>query len=239
MRAEDFLKNRRWINGPEFLCKSKEEWPKLDVELGVSSVDDPEIKRDLKVNAIAKDLENATNHLIHYFSSWMKLKTSVAWFLKVKKTLVLLGQKMKEFCASAGLGKEKCETQEHKVVKKIQSFKATLKGQSLTPEDLAEAEWSIIQYVQRDKFKAEIASLKSDFKNVTKESLLYKLDPVMDGDVLRVGGRLSKAALPAESKHPAILSKDLHVSTLIMRHIHFKLGHAGRNHMLSSLRRKY
>ncbi len=61
----------------------------------------------------------------------------------------------------------------------------------------------------------------------------------MDGDVHRVGGRLSKAALPAEAKHPVILSKDLHVSTLIMHHIHLELGHAGRNHMLSSLRRKY
>lgn len=104
------------------------------------SLDDPEIKRDLKVNAIVKDLENATNYLIHYFSSCMKLKTSMVWFLKVKKTLVLLGQKRKEFCATAGLGTEKCETQEHEVAKNIQSFKATLKGQSLTPQDLAEAE---------------------------------------------------------------------------------------------------
>lgn len=61
----------------------------------------------------------------------------------------------------------------------------------------------------------------------------------MDGEILRVGGRLSKAAMPTESKHPVILSKDLHISTLILRHIHQQLGHTGRNHMLSRLWQKY
>lgn len=36
-----------------------------------------------------------------------------------------------------------------------------------------------------------------------------------------------------------ILSKDLHVSQLIYRHIHYQLGHARRNHMLYRLRQKY
>ena len=70
--------------------------PKLDV--------DPEVKKDLIVNTVVKDMENATDHLICYFSSWMKLKTSATWFLKVKETLMLVGQRRKEFCASAGLG---------------------------------------------------------------------------------------------------------------------------------------
>lgn len=123
--------------------------------------------------------------------------------------------------------------------RKICSFKDTLKGQNLTPEDLAKAEQSIIQYVQKHKFRSEIASLKDGCKNIPKDSLLYKLNPVMDGEILRVGGRLSKAAMPTESKHPVILSKDLHISTLILRHIHQQLGHTGRNHMLSRLWQKY
>lgn len=52
-------------------------------------------------------------------------------------------------------------------------------------------------------------------------------------------GRLKRAALPLETKHPAILGKDMHVATLILRHIHHQLGHAGRNHMVSRLRQKY
>ena len=65
------------------------------------------------------------------------------------------------------------------------------------------------------------------------------MDPVLDGGLLRVGGRLNKAAIPEDNKHPLILSKDQHISDLILRHIHLQLGHGGRNHVLSAARRKY
>lgn len=61
----------------------------------------------------------------------------------------------------------------------------------------------------------------------------------MDNGILRVGGRLGQAEIPAESKHPVILSKDLHVSVLILCHTHHQLGHAGRNHLLSRLPQRY
>lgn len=50
---------------------------------------------------------------------------------------------------------------------------------------------------------------------------------------------MSKAALPEESKHPLILSKDQHISTLILRHVHQQVGHSGRNHTLSQLCSKF
>ena len=62
---------------------------------------------------------------------------------------------------------------------------------------------------------------------------------MLDNGLLRVGGRLNRLAMPEEAKHPIILSKDLHISTLLLRHIHEQLGHGGRNHMLSRLRKKY
>lgn len=40
--------------------KSKEQWPKLSVDLDVNSADDPEVKGDLMVVAFVKDFENAT-----------------------------------------------------------------------------------------------------------------------------------------------------------------------------------
>ena len=102
----------------------------------------------------------------------------------------------------------------------------------------SKAEHAIICFVQGQRFKDEIASLKAG-NNVKKNSQLYKLDPVWEDGVLRVGGRLSKAALPEETKHPVILSKDLYVSMLILHYIHQQLGHRGRNHMLCHLRKKY
>ncbi|XP_024123270.2 uncharacterized protein LOC112143483 [Oryzias melastigma] len=46
-------------------------------------------------------------------------------------------------------------------------------------------------------------------------------------------------ALQKDAKHPVILPKDHHVSTLILRGIHQETGHSGRNYTLSRLREKF
>lgn len=50
-----------------------------------------------------------------------------------------------------------------------------------------------------------------------KSSQIFKLSPILKDGILRVGGRLSRAALPDEAKHPAILAKDLHISDIHLR----------------------
>ena len=62
---------------------------------------------------------------------------------------------------------------------------------------------------------------------------------MLEDGVLRVGGRLSRAALPEDAKHPVILANDLHISDVLLRHIHQQVGHGGRNYMLSKLRQRY
>lgn len=42
-----------------------------------------------------------------------------------------------------------------------------------------------------------------------------------------------------EEKHPIILAKDLHISELLLRHVHQKVEHGGCNHKLSKLRERY
>lgn len=84
-----------------------------------------------------------------------------------------------------------------------------------------------------------MATLQKGNRNVSKNSCIYKLDPVHDKGILRAGGRLSKMAMSEEQKHPAILPKDHHISKLVLRHILHQVGHSGRNYMLSKLRHKY
>lgn len=72
-----------------------------------------------------------------------------------------------------------------------------------------------------------------------RSSSLFKLNPVLVGGLLRVEGRLNKVAIPENIKHPLILSKDQHISELIIRYLHLQLGHSGRNHVLSAARKKY
>ncbi len=68
---------------------------------------------------------------------------------------------------------------------------------------------------------------------------LYKLNPILEDALFRVGCWLCKIEMPEDVKHPVILSKDQHISKLILKHIHKPIGHGGRSHILSKLRRKY
>lgn len=66
------------------------------------------------------------------------------------------------------------------------------------------------QILSKEKIPEEFSSLQKG-QNVKRTSHIYKLNPVLEEGVLRVG-RLIRAAMPLESKHPDILDKDLHIS---------------------------
>ncbi len=85
----------------------------------------------------------------------------------------------------------------------------------------------------------EIASLESGKTQIRRDGTIYKLNPILEDGLFRVGGWLCKIAMPEDVKHPVILSKDQHISKLILKHIHKQIVHGGRNHILSKLRRKY
>ncbi|XP_068227993.1 uncharacterized protein [Palaemon carinicauda] len=57
--------------------------------------------------------------------------------------------------------------------------------------------------------------------------------------ILKVGGRIRRSDIPRYAKHPILLPKKHHVTTLLIRHEHELLAHSGRNHVLSNLRQKY
>ena len=97
---------------------------------------------------------------------------------------------------------------------------------------------AIIKFCQGKRFPEELNSLGKG-QPVKGSSHLHKLRPQLQVGILRVGGRLSRLSMPMESKHPIILAKDLHISELLLRHIHQEVGHGGRNHMLSKLRERY
>ncbi|KAK0139489.1 hypothetical protein N1851_023681 [Merluccius polli] len=200
-----------------------DEWPANVVET-VIALDDIEVKKEAMVNVIhVEDSPGATGRLMAYFSDWMKLKVSVAWFLKLKG--VLLGRQSRRRQADAS--------------NSTKSRPQSPAGQVLSAKDLWEAELAIIQYSQQQGFAEEIAALSSGGATVSRQSVIYRLDPYLDKGVLRVGGRLTRGSLPEETKHPLILPKDQQVATLIIKYIHKQLGHSGRNHTLSTMRRKY
>ncbi len=227
---EYFLSNKRWIDGPSFLWRPSDiQFPSSDLTL---TDDDLEVKKELKVNAVVlQNGQNATSQLLHYLSEWKRLKVAVAWVLKLRKLLLELSRKRKE------LSLEQIDS--FSVNAKLREFKASLGRQSLIVEDIYKAEISIIRFSQQEQFQEEISELKDGSIDVKRNSSVYSLDPMLQDGLLLVGGRLGKSAMPSERKHPILLSKDQHVSHLILRDIHEQLGHGGRNQMVSKLRCKY
>ncbi|XP_068240040.1 uncharacterized protein [Palaemon carinicauda] len=95
-------------------------------------------------------------------------------------------------------------------------------------------------YVQREVFGDEVKALSREL-SVGKSSPIYKLDPFLDSEdgLLKVGGRIRRSDIPHTAKHPILLPKKHHVTTLLIRYEHELLAHSGGNHVLSSLRQKY
>ncbi|KAI7802084.1 hypothetical protein IRJ41_024663 [Triplophysa rosa] len=231
-RAGDFIKNNLWIEGPKFLWKPQEVWSK-NIVLTAVGVDDPKVKKEVVVNVLnTQGSLNGTSRLMAYFANWRKLQVAVAWFLKLKRMLLRRIRKKREL-DTADTNKQNALVQANCRVEN------TTGGQTLSAEDLMEAELAIICYCQQQRFPEEIAAMSSRKDLVSKQSVIYRLDPWLDNVFLRVGGRLARASLPEDTKYPLLLSKDQHVATLILKDLHEQLGHSGHNHMLSTLRRRY
>lgn len=244
LRAEVLLRPNRWMNGPDFLARPKDLWPKLPSQDKNLSSDDPEVKQDLAVNSTVI-VDDPTVKLLTYFSEWNRLKKAVAWFLKVKEMLKLACKKKPQ--GDTEMRKEKKRDCLPRACKKKHESNAG-KGkkdkeghpslQSLSVDEMNQAEEAIISYVQRQYFEEEILILQRG-DTIPKRSSLHRLDPWMDGNILRVGGRLNKCAIPMEIKNPIILPKDSHIPKLILTDIHKRAKHAGRNYIISKLRQLF
>ncbi len=229
LSADDFLKCERWLKGPKFLLTDERNWPKQELNKPVVTLDDPEVKQDIIVHScVVDDASNARNKLLNYFSDWEKLKTSVAWFLKFKDLL----QELRKHSKSAN--EHSCNK-----TKRQKNHKTRVKIQPLTRDDLHNAEMEIVRFCQQQRFQKEISLLEKGASSVQTNSDIYRLDPVLQDGLLRVGGRLRKASMPESMKHPIVLSKDQPICKLILQHIHKQVGHTGRNHMISALRKTY
>ncbi|XP_056272956.1 uncharacterized protein LOC130195451 [Pseudoliparis swirei] len=238
MKASDFVKSSRWLEGPGFLWKHEEDWPKTVLEVLVDS-DDQEVRKEATVNVISVvDVPSPTDQLIAYFSSWRRLKTAVAWFLRLKTMLLTQTRQRKQLEVSVVHHLEDTSQNRSKRAAKRQRVTAESNRMILTLDDLIGAEIAI-RYCQGQSHSEEISDLSSRKATVSQQSPVYKLDPILEDGLLRVGGRLGRGAMPEEAKHPLILCKDPHVSMLILKNIHHNLGHGGRVYTLSSVRKRF
>jgi hypothetical protein len=138
--AKEFIRNKRWINGPSFLWQNESEWPDTPEILFNALDNDPEVKRVVTTCAAqVSDCSydgDSVRKLIDYHSDWMNLKRSVAWLLRVRQTLL------------------------ERVRNKDAPSKVMVNMKPLTVHDMDRAEIAVIQHVQRSSYSSEINALQ-------------------------------------------------------------------------------
>ncbi|XP_072020362.1 uncharacterized protein [Amphiura filiformis] len=246
LKVQKFLDNTRWINGPEFLQEPEDKWPEMPRQRSID-IDDPEVKK-LVISHATVIKDSAIDKLLTYYSSWYRLRRAVAWILRIKKHLRYKVRQKKSEHVSTTLqqsGEDHTDKDDDKYGSQVRGTKP------LNAKDIQDAETAVVKYEQSKAFPEEIKILerqsldpasengKLDNSHVQRSSSIKKLCPFLLKGVLRVGGRLSKAALPENTRYPMILPKSSPVTELILREIHEMTGHSGRNYMLHILRKKF
>ena len=116
--------------------------------------------------------------------------------------------------------------------------RSKIKKEVLTLDELSEAKVFLIRETQLVYFRDDIVRLKAG-NFVSKNSSIFKLSPFLSDDgLLRVRGRIQLANLPSTTQHPIIIPK-CYLASLLTKHTHIQLKHAGVNSMLVNMRDNY
>ncbi|XP_073955623.1 uncharacterized protein [Choristoneura fumiferana] len=97
----------------------------------------------------------------------------------------------------------------------------------ITPAEVTRALMALIKFSQMNYFSSEIELLKAHKFNSLPKTF-KKLSPfVDDAGLLRVGGRLSRASVDFDIKHPLLLPRDDRLTVLLIEEYHQKFMHPG------------
>lgn len=187
MSVQSFLKTDAWLCGPDFLREPEYRWPKNPETLESALFGDPEVKA-VVVNAAQVEQVSPVQKLIFYFSSWFRLKRAVGWLLRFKTLLLSLVQHQKLVREDLSKTDLSIDQLEKKIQVQMEGIKSQVPKEVLSVEDMVMAELNIVRFCQRVKFLEELSHLKKG-ECVRRTSHLYKLNPILDGDLIRVGGR--------------------------------------------------
>ena len=227
LNSDEDEKIHQWVQGPSFLHKDEEQWPKIPS--GINSLPDSNLEWKKSVQVFETQVqEQPLDKFIKHYSSWYRLQKGVAWLIRF--TLYL---------------KDRCVSKDESGSPKGNLVTGAGVG-ALTVPELQTAKTRLIQYIQKASFPEEIAVLKErrpeaspKTRVLKKSSRLISLLPYMCDGVLRVGGRLQNAAISFDAKHPIIIPDRHHIVDLIIRHFHEQEGHSGSRHVLAAIQQEF
>nr|CAI5829042.1 unnamed protein product [Callosobruchus analis] len=108
----------------------------------------------------------------------------------------------------------------------------------LTASQLSQAVERLVRVSQRESFAVEYKDLLES-KPLSSSSNLLKLNPFMENNIIRVGGRLINSDYPYKKKHPMIIHCKHSFTKMLFAYEHLRLFHAGPQLLISSLRNQF
>ena len=236
LTARQLVESSHWLTGPEFLWESGTFKPE-NVEVSPLQESDPEVK---KASVLSTEVKNVP-FPAHFETC--RLDGGSSWHQAVKVIALCLRLKSK-------FQRREVKKPEKPVTKSSTEVeKSVLK---VTLPEFQEAEKTIIRCLQYEHFHVELQILydlnvtdgetnrvqaRKRNQELRRTSSLYKLDPFVDQDsLIRVGGRIRRADVPVDVKHPVIIPRKGHLTELLIKHHHQKVNHMGRGMTHSELR---
>ena len=208
--AAELLKQTEWLSGPAFLRQPAASWPPSPVNQ-LDDTDDPEVKASFLIEREDTHTESVLPSPDR-FSSWTRYRRVVAWVLRYIRILRT----------------KPAQGSEHKIT-----------SGSLTALEIQDAEWTIVRDAQRRTFTGEIAALEAG-KQISSHSKLKPFSPFLDDvGVMRVGGRIDRAPVSYDVRHPVILPSGDDITRLVITYSHHRVIHSGLERTLTDIRRQY
>ena len=222
VKLSELMKLKIWWEGPDYIHKDKEFWPKKGLQntpvcvveevkkkyVGITELREPQLSTCVTL-VNSKD-ESVWRLQPQNFSDWKRLTRLYAWVMRfVNNCYTVKSNKLIEV--------------------------------ELTAEEIVDAEHHIIRTMQKEVFFEEYLALLKGRK-LSAQSKLLGLSPRLDEDkIMRSDGRLKYAEfLPYDVRYPIILPRKNWVTKLIVK-LHHELGNhnSGTNQTLSLLSLKY
>ena len=175
--------------------------------------------------------------LLDHSSDWNKVKRRVAWLLRLEQ---MLQQRAQQRCKterrSIELSVEELQHAEEVKIKKVHQ-------QAFPAEMTAPKKCKVLNQIdasckKKDQTKRAEVRFSELQKKIYSKSPILNLHPVLQGGLLKVGGRLRAAEIPEHSKHQLILPRHHRVSELILERVRMQSDHQGRNYVLAVQREK-
>ncbi|KAI5731279.1 hypothetical protein M8J77_007377 [Diaphorina citri] len=210
--SANFLsKSELWWTGPGFLSEPLESWKSEDKDMNKETKED-QVNLERKRKILVVNVAGPSDSQ----SFWNEMLLKYSSIKKLERVLSYVRRFI-----------QNCKNPVH------------ILG-PLTLTELDESRQLLCKAVQEKHFSQEIQQLRNK-KGVSKKSLMYSLNPILDSsNIIRVGGRLEQAiGISYGQKHPIILPSNNVLTDLLIQEEHGRCLHGGVNMVLYNLRLQY